>query len=135
MHRSPAFERSVISAFPVGQLRVDHHARLKLKTERGLILKADFNNVVVGCNVQFDALNDLAFGLRKCLDALVGFLFDTLFNSHESPFVRRGFVVRAVFGVDSTGAARSTYSEMAEAKQESFIRFLKLERGEIAEEN
>jgi hypothetical protein len=40
-----------------------------------------------------------------------------------------------VFGVDSTGAARSTYSEMAEAKQESFIRFLKLERGEMAEEN
>jgi len=40
-----------------------------------------------------------------------------------------------VFGVHSTGAARSTYSEMAEAKQESFIRFLNLERGEMAEEN
>lgn len=89
MHRSPAFERSVITAFPVGQLRVDHHARLKLKTERGLILKADFNNVVVGCNVQFDALNDLAFGLRKCLDALVGFLFGTLGNSHRFAFLGR----------------------------------------------
>jgi len=40
-----------------------------------------------------------------------------------------------VFGVHTTGAARSTYSEMAEAKQESFICFLKLERREMAEEN
>jgi hypothetical protein len=82
MYRSPAFERSIISAFPVRELRVDHHARLKLKAERGLILKADFNDVVVRGNVQFDALNDLAFGLWKRLNALVGFLFGTLFNSH-----------------------------------------------------
>jgi hypothetical protein len=44
-------------------------------------------------------------------------------------------VVRAALRVSSTGAARSTYSGMAEAKQESFIRFLKVERGEMAEEN
>jgi hypothetical protein len=44
-------------------------------------------------------------------------------------------VVRAAFRALNTDAARSTYSEMAEAKQESFIRFLKLEREEMAEEN
>jgi hypothetical protein len=117
MHRSPSLERSVISAFPVGELRVNHHARLKLKTERGLILKADFNNVVVGSNVQFDALNDLAFGLWERLNALVGFLFDTLFNSHESPFERRGFVVRAAFVV-THGAARFLFKGSFDAWQE-----------------
>ena len=91
MHRSPSFERSVISAFPVGELRVDHHARLKLKTESGLILKADFNDVVVGCNVQFDALNNLAFGLGERLNALVGFIFGTLVDSHFSPFTKGDF--------------------------------------------
>jgi hypothetical protein len=44
-------------------------------------------------------------------------------------------VVRAALRVSSTDAARSTYSEMVEAKQESFIRFLKLEKGEMAEQN
>jgi hypothetical protein len=117
MQRSPSFERSVISVFPVGQFRVDHHARLKLKTERGLVLKADFNNVVVGCNVQFDALNNLSFGLRERLNALVGFLFDTLFNSHESPFVRRGFVVRAAFVV-THGAARFFFKGSCNTWQE-----------------
>jgi hypothetical protein len=86
MHRSPSFERSVIPAFPVGQFRVDHDTWLKLKAESSLVLKADFHDVVVGCNVQFDALNDLAFSLRECLNALVGFLFGTLGNSHRSPF-------------------------------------------------
>jgi hypothetical protein len=44
-------------------------------------------------------------------------------------------VVRAAFGVDSTGAARSTYSETVAAKQEGFIRFLEVETGETTEEN
>jgi hypothetical protein len=44
-------------------------------------------------------------------------------------------LVRAAFGVTSTGAARSTYSETVAAKQEGFIRFLKVEIGEMTEEN
>ena len=109
MHRSPSFERSVISTFPVGELRVDHDTRLKLKTQRGLILKADFNDVVVGCNVQFDALNDLAFGLGERLNALVGFLFGTLVDSHFSPFTKGDFWL-GLRSCLNTFAARLRYS-------------------------
>jgi len=55
--------------------------------------------------------------LRKRLNALVGFLFGTLFNSHESPFERRGFVVRAVFVV-THDAARFFFKGSCDTWQE-----------------
>ena len=54
--------------------------------------------------------------------------------SAMSPLVQV-ILVRAAFGVCSTGAARKTYSETMAAKQESFIRFLRAETGKMAEEN
>jgi hypothetical protein len=86
VNRSPAFEGFIFPGFPVCEFRKDHDTRLKFKVESGLILKADFNDVVVGRNVQFDTFNDLAFGLRECQNAPVGLLFGTLRDSHDSPF-------------------------------------------------
>lgn len=104
VNRSPAFERFVFSGSPICEFRVDHDIRLKVETESGLVLETDVNEEVFGSNVQFDALNDLASGLREGQNAPVGFISCcrafTLFSSHGSPFVRRGFVVRAALGLN-----------------------------------
>ena len=47
----------------------------------------DVNEEVVGSNVQFDALNGFASGLRERQNTPEGFLFGTLRDSHESPFL------------------------------------------------
>jgi hypothetical protein len=97
VNRSPAFERFVFSGFPACELRVDHDIRFKIERERSLVLETDVDEEILWGNVQFDALNDFASGLRERQNAPVGFLFGTLRDSHGSPFVRRGFVVRAAF--------------------------------------
>lgn len=99
MNRSPAFEGFVFSGFPACELRVDHDIRLKIEGKSGLVLETDVNEEVFGGNVQFDALNSFASGLREGQNAPVGFLFGTLRDSHESPFERRGFVVRGALRV------------------------------------
>ena len=75
MNRSPAFKRFVIPGFPVCEFRENHDAWLKLEDERGLVLKSDFDNVVIGRNIQFHGGNALAFCLRESENAsLVPFL-------------------------------------------------------------
>jgi hypothetical protein len=104
VNRSPAFERFVFSGFPVCEFRKDHDTRLKLKVESGLILKADFNDVVVGRNVQFDTFNDLAFGLRERQNTPIALLFGTLRNSHNAPRCAFWLGLRSCANMD---AARS----------------------------
>ncbi len=93
MNRSPAFKGFVFSGSPVREFRVDHDIRLKIEGKSGLVLKPDVNEEVFGSNVQFDALNDLASGLREGQNAPVGFISCcraiTLFSSHGSPFEKR----------------------------------------------
>jgi hypothetical protein len=96
VNRSPAFERFVFSGSPIRKFRVDHDIRFKVKGESGLILKPDVDEEIFWGNVQFDALDNFASGLREGQNTPVALLFGTLRDSHESPFVRRGFVVRDV---------------------------------------
>src|SRR5438270_11631495 len=92
VNRSPAFEGFVISGFPVCEFGINHDARLKIEAERGLILKLDFNEAVVGRNGQFHFGNDLALRLRESENALVCALFGTLRDSHLASL--RGNLVR-----------------------------------------
>ena len=104
MNRSPAFERFVFSGSPIRKFRVDHDIRFKIEGKSGLVLKPNVNEEVFWGNVQFDTFNGFASGLRERQNAPVGFISCcrafTLFNSHGSPFVRRGFVVRAANGLN-----------------------------------
>jgi hypothetical protein len=45
---SRAFERFVILRSPVDQFRNNLQTRFKIESERGLVLKDDFNDVVMG---------------------------------------------------------------------------------------
>jgi hypothetical protein len=86
VNRLPAFEWFVFSGSPIRKFRVDHDIRLKVEGKSSLVLKPDVDEEIFGGNVQFDALNDLAFGLRERQNAPVGLLFGTLRDSHDSPF-------------------------------------------------
>jgi hypothetical protein len=87
---SPSSHEPVISGFPVDEFRKDAGARFDIETERSLISKDDFDGVVVARDRELGFGNDLAVCLRKSENALVGFLgFDTLKDSHESPFSER----------------------------------------------
>jgi hypothetical protein len=46
--RSPSFEGFVISRLPTDKFRDDLEARVNIESERGLILKNDFDDVVIG---------------------------------------------------------------------------------------
>lgn len=45
---SPASDRFVFSGFPVCGFRKDGETRLKFEIESGLVLKDDFDDVVIG---------------------------------------------------------------------------------------
>lgn len=76
MNRFPAFEESVISSSPVDEFRKDLDAGFKIKNERCLILKFDFNCEVIRGNGEFRFRDDLAFCLRKIEHELIGFSFE-----------------------------------------------------------
>lgn len=48
VNRSPAFDGFVFPRFPVDQFRRNLEAGFKLKVERGLVLKHNFDDVVIG---------------------------------------------------------------------------------------
>jgi hypothetical protein len=77
MHRSPAFERSVIAGFPVDELRKDTDTWFKIKRECGLVFEPDFYYEVVRRDGEFHSFDDLAFCLRECENALIRFLSPT----------------------------------------------------------
>jgi hypothetical protein len=70
VYRSPSFERFVFSGFPACDFRVDHETRLNFKVKRGLILKHDFDDVVIRREGQFNFGNDLALCRWKLVDTL-----------------------------------------------------------------
>lgn len=74
MNGPPAFKWSVISGFPVCEFGIDHDTRLKIEAECGLVLKFNFDDVVVGRNVQFHLSNGLALCLGEPENVLVRFL-------------------------------------------------------------
>jgi hypothetical protein len=94
VNRPPAFEWFVSSGFPISEFGINHDARLKVENERGLILKADFNNEISGGDIQFHSLNDLAFGLGELEHAPLQRVFGTLTVSH-SRLSSEGDLVRA----------------------------------------
>ena len=59
MNGPPAFKWSVISGFPVCEFRIDHDTWLKIEAECSLVLKFNFDDVVVRRNVQFHVGNNL----------------------------------------------------------------------------
>jgi hypothetical protein len=48
VNRSPAFERVIFSRLPTDKFWSDLEAGFKIESERGLVLKNDFNDVVIG---------------------------------------------------------------------------------------
>jgi hypothetical protein len=62
----------VIPGFPLDEFRKDTDAGFKIEAERGLILKADFDGVVVGRDGEFRFGNDLALCPREPKNALIG---------------------------------------------------------------
>jgi hypothetical protein len=83
---APALERFVISGFPVDEFGKDLDARFKIEAERGLILKANVDDVVIRRDGEFHLSDDLAFGLRELENSLICFISstgaDSLRDSH-----------------------------------------------------
>jgi hypothetical protein len=48
VNRSPAFERVIFSRLPTDKLGSDLEAGFEIESERGLVLKNNFDNVVIG---------------------------------------------------------------------------------------
>jgi hypothetical protein len=76
VNRSPAFERFVTVGFPTDKLGHDLEARVNIESERSLILKDNFDNVVIVREGQFNFGNDLALCRGELENAVIrnGFL-------------------------------------------------------------
>ena len=74
MHRWPTLEWFVLPSSPVRKFGVNHDIRLKIERESGSIFETDVDEEIFWGNVDFDALDSLAFRLGEGQNAPVCFL-------------------------------------------------------------
>jgi hypothetical protein len=92
--RWPAFDAFVVVSFPIGKIGSDAKERFNIECEIRSVFEHNPDYVVVVHCRDFDSLNDFATdnSERVWFASLAG---TYTLGSHESPFERRGFVVRA----------------------------------------
>ena len=64
----PALDGTHVAAFPIAVARFKGEARIDDKVERGLILKADLNHMVLADGEEFDKIYQFAFDLFKTIE-------------------------------------------------------------------
>jgi hypothetical protein len=64
----PAFDGTPVAGLPVGVFGFQDEAGIDDKMQRGFILKADVNGMVLAGSKDFDKINGLAFDLFKAIE-------------------------------------------------------------------